>query len=251
MPRRSDEAIVLKTRPVGDADLIVTLFTAGEGKLEGAAKTARKSRRRFGGVLEPLSRGRATWTETEGRDLVRLEGFEILASFAGLQADLAWFYLFAYLAEVTDTFALEREPDARFYRLLRAATDAAAAGASTGLVRRWFEVWTLRLQGILPDLDVCSLCGTGTVPGGAALATTTSATLCGSCASRSGSEGAIVHLTREELDWIRKALKAPAGKTPEPPPTPGLRSVMRLLLLNFTGRPFRSARFLESAHDER
>src|SRR5437867_12762207 len=105
MPRRTAEAIVLKTRPVGDADLIVTFLTEAEGKIEGAAKAARKSRRRFGGALEPMTRGRAIWTETEGRELVRLESFEATVSFAKRQADLVWFYLFAYMAEVADTFA--------------------------------------------------------------------------------------------------------------------------------------------------
>src|SRR5881409_2392128 len=122
MPRRSTEAIVLRKVPVGESDLLITFLTATEGKLAGSARNARKSRRRFGGALEPLTRGRAIWIEAEGRDLVRLESFEVSISFAKRQGELAWFYLFAYLAEVADTFARDREPDPRFYRLLRAAT---------------------------------------------------------------------------------------------------------------------------------
>ena len=71
MPRAAAEAIVLSTRPVGEADLVVTFLTEAAGKLAGSAKSARKSRRRFGGALEPMTRGRAVWTEVEGRELVR------------------------------------------------------------------------------------------------------------------------------------------------------------------------------------
>src|SRR5262245_33338652 len=100
MGRMRDEAIVLRTRPLGEADLVVTFFARDEGKREGTARAARKSRRRFGGALSPLARGRAEWMESEGKELVRLEAFEAAVSFADVQRDLAWFWLFAYLSEV-------------------------------------------------------------------------------------------------------------------------------------------------------
>lgn len=245
MPRRSSEAIVLRTRPVGEADLIVSFLTERDGKIDGAAKSARKSRRRFGGGLEPLARGRAIWTESEGRDLVRLESFEVSVSFARRQSDLTWFYLFAYLSEVADTFAREREPDERFYRLLRAATDGSESGISAALVRRWFEIWTLRLQGLLPGFEICSRCGAKHESGALAIATATGETLCGRCAPGQRSELEIVRLTPEDVRWIRKALRSRVEKTPDPGGSPALGTMIRHLLVGFTGKPFRTARFLE------
>ena len=49
------EAIVLRTYPLREADLLVTLFTRGEGKIRGVARSAKKSKRRFGGALEPMT----------------------------------------------------------------------------------------------------------------------------------------------------------------------------------------------------
>src|SRR5262245_65451292 len=114
MPRQAAEAIVLRTRPVGESDLVVIFRTEGAGKISGSAKNARRSRRRFGGALEPMTRGKAVWTEVEGRELVRLEAFEAQVSFATLQSQLEWFYLFAYLAEVADNLSRERELDSMF-----------------------------------------------------------------------------------------------------------------------------------------
>src|SRR5438552_3787006 len=54
---KQSEAIVLRTYPLREADLLVTLFTRAEGKLRGVAKSAKKSKRRFGGSLEPLGDG--------------------------------------------------------------------------------------------------------------------------------------------------------------------------------------------------
>jgi len=54
MPKQS-EALILRTYPFHEADLLVTLFTRSEGKIRGVAKAAKRSKRRFGGALEPLT----------------------------------------------------------------------------------------------------------------------------------------------------------------------------------------------------
>ena len=55
MALKESEAIVLRTYPLREADLLVTLFTRTEGKVRGVARSAKKSKRRFGGALEPLT----------------------------------------------------------------------------------------------------------------------------------------------------------------------------------------------------
>ena len=245
MGRKSSEAIILRARPVGEADLLVTFLTQSEGKIAGSARSARKSRRRFGGALEPMTRGRAQWTETESRELVRLESFETLVSFAARQAQLPWFYLFAYLAEVADTFARDREPDPRFYRLLRAATDASDAGVSVGSVRRWFETWTLRLQGLLPDFERCLRCAAPLRTGAIVVMIEAGEALCAACAaSVRGTD--IARLSEAEASWLRLALVRPITRMPDPGQVAGVDRLIRALFVQFTGGPFRTARFLEA-----
>ena len=86
MIRQRDEAFVLRTQELGEADLIVTLLTEHHGQVRAVARSARRSRRRFGGVLEPMTRVRAAWTEREGRDLHGLDEIEARRSFAEMQA---------------------------------------------------------------------------------------------------------------------------------------------------------------------
>ena len=52
MALKESEAIVLRTYPLRESDLLVTLFTRLEGKVKGVARAAMKSRRRFGGALD-------------------------------------------------------------------------------------------------------------------------------------------------------------------------------------------------------
>ena len=67
MALKESEAIVLRTYPLREADLLVTLFTRLEGKVNGVARSAKKSKRRFGGALEPLTYVRAITTIANGR----------------------------------------------------------------------------------------------------------------------------------------------------------------------------------------
>src|ERR1700694_2363675 len=77
MALRESEAIVLRTYPLREADLLVTLFTRTEGKVRGVAKSAKRSRKRFGGALEPLTCVRALWQDSPKTDLARLDSCEV------------------------------------------------------------------------------------------------------------------------------------------------------------------------------
>jgi hypothetical protein len=50
MALQESEPIVLRTYPLREADLLVTLCTRAEGKVRGVARSAKKSKRRFGGA---------------------------------------------------------------------------------------------------------------------------------------------------------------------------------------------------------
>src|ERR1019366_5513992 len=72
------EAVVLRTWPVHEADLIVSFFTRDYGKIRGVAKSALKSRKRFGGALEPMTVARAWFAERPRQELARLDQLEIV-----------------------------------------------------------------------------------------------------------------------------------------------------------------------------
>ena len=69
------EAIVLRTWPFHEADLLISFFTRDQGRVKGVARHAMKSRRRFGGALEPATHVRAHYTERPRQELVRLDNF--------------------------------------------------------------------------------------------------------------------------------------------------------------------------------
>jgi DNA repair protein RecO (recombination protein O) len=157
-------AVVLATRGLGEADLLVVLLTPGRGKVRAAARHARKSRRRFPGGLGGGAVGEATLVP-RGTGLMRLEEFLPLRDLGGLGRDLGRFAQVAYLCELTDGLLHEAQADpGMFSALCEALGRTLDAGADAGAMRR-YELGLLRTLGLLPALDACAVCGEALVPG--------------------------------------------------------------------------------------
>jgi DNA repair protein RecO (recombination protein O) len=152
------EAIVLRTWPFHEADLLVSLFTRDQGKVKGVARHAMKSRRRFGGALEPATQVRAHYTERPGQELVRLDQFEILWSPLTAPVDTLRLAGLQLVVEVLEDAMPDLAADDNIYRL--AVTCLAAMGP--GLVYlpvTYFCLWMTRLMGWMPELSHCAACG--------------------------------------------------------------------------------------------
>src|ERR1700758_4411371 len=110
MPVLTSDAVVLRTWPVHEADLIVSLFTRDYGKIRGVAKSALKSRRRFGGALEPMTLARAWFAERPRQELVRLDQLEIIRSPLSAPVDHVRMMVLSFFADVVDQALPEHDP---------------------------------------------------------------------------------------------------------------------------------------------
>jgi DNA repair protein RecO (recombination protein O) len=152
------EAIVLRTWPVHEADQIVSLFTRDYGKIKGVAKSAARSRRRFGGALEPMTHVRASYAEKPKQELVRLDNFDIVASPLSQPVDYPRAAALAFYSEVLEEMLPDHDPQDAVFRLLVAVLAHTRTG-SIWMPVTYFALWTTRLMGWLPDLTTCVHCG--------------------------------------------------------------------------------------------
>jgi DNA repair protein RecO (recombination protein O) len=158
MVLKESEAIVLRTYPLREADLLVTLFTRTEGKVHGVARSAKKSRRRFGGALEPLTYVRAHYEDRERRELARLDSCEVLESPLASEVTYPRAVALGHVAELLDELLPEREPNDAVFRLALAVLSG-LRGPSVWLPITYLELWMTRLMGYLPELSECMVCG--------------------------------------------------------------------------------------------
>lgn len=173
MAWKQSEAIVLRSYPLREADLLVTLFTRAEGKLKGVARAAKKSKRRFGGALEPLTLVRLYYDEREGQELVRLDSCEILESPLSARIDYPHVVALEHVAEALDELLPDREANDAIFRLaasvlqqLRPSIHHAYCGqvgehesGPIWMPLTYFQLWLVRLVGFLPELNGCLVCG--------------------------------------------------------------------------------------------
>ena len=152
------EAIVLRTWPIHEADLIVSLFTRDQGKIKGVAKAAARSRKRFGGALEPMSHVRVAYFEKPRQELVRLDSFEILSSPLSRPVNYARAAALAFYAEVLEETLPDHDPNDAVFRLLLAVLEHTRA-EQIWMPVTYFALWTTRLMGWLPELSRCIRCG--------------------------------------------------------------------------------------------
>src|SRR5882724_480568 len=113
MALKESEAIVLRTYPLREADLLVTLFTRAEGKIRGVARSAKRSKRRFGGALEPMTYVRAFYDVKERQELARLDACEVLESPMATEVSYARAVALAHVAELLP----DREANDAIFRL--------------------------------------------------------------------------------------------------------------------------------------
>lgn len=148
--------MVLRTRNLGEADRIVTLFTRLHGKVDAVAKGVRRPKSALSGRLELLSE--STLTLHRGRNLdvitsavTRVSHWQRLVEPTALAAA-------SLVAELVDLFCEPDLPLDDVYALLTGATRG-IAGATTpaSLVPR-FQLRLLHALGLAPPVETCVRC---------------------------------------------------------------------------------------------
>ena len=206
----TSEAVVLRTWPVHEADLLVSFFTRDFGRLKGMAKAALKSRKRFGGALEPMTLARAWFAERPRQELVRLDQLEILRSPLSTAVDQTRMAVLSFYAEVIDEALPERDPQETVFRLLASVLEQTSAVQSE-IVQPWmaltyFSLWMTRLMGLLPDIGHCMVCGGTLGAGEVRFNAYADGLFCGVHANGSGSA-----LSADSWQLAQRMLRAPAA----------------------------------------
>ncbi len=243
-----DEAFVLKSLKYGESDKIVTFFSRSSGKIKGVAKGASKSRKRFGGTLEPLTEVRVTYFEKEGRELVRIDHCDLLQSHIGIQKQLKYYYALSYIAEITDLFSRVNEKDETYYRLIRAIVKSLEEGLALAICIRYFEIWTLKLQGLLPSLINCTHCGSQIGKEGGFFVRQSHDFICLNCSKRYDQD--LMKLNYESLSFILVTLKKNVKEIEKSAlfkktVNETLEKFLNQLFLDFIEKPFLSYKYLK------
>ena len=176
------EALVLKTSPMGEAGLIVTLYSGEAGKLRAAAHGIRKPTSKMVGHLEPLNRVELSLVRSgSGDSMDNITQAQVVESFPGLKANLESISKAVYMAELVDGFGVEGGGNPEVYSVLVDTLRLLDSHPQGDIALRYFEVQLLKFSGFMPELYRCVECRQEISPGQHVFSPDVGGTLCRRC----------------------------------------------------------------------
>jgi DNA repair protein RecO (recombination protein O) len=177
--------VVLKTTPLRESDLLVTLYTEGHGRVAAVARGARKSQRRFAGALQLLVLGKYQLGRRPRGELWGLESAEVAREWNQLASDVFAVAHASYVAELVGALLPAEAPDPHVLDVIVALWESLAEGGPSPAALRAVELELFDLAGHRPALDACAACGAQDLVQGAVFDPSRGGAICRRCAASS------------------------------------------------------------------
>jgi len=161
MSSYSTPAIVLRKIDYGEYDFVITLFTLKKGKVSVIAKSAKKSKKRFAGVLELFSIIDVVCNVGRRKGLPVLQEATLKYPFPNIRTSMLKTAYASYWAELINEWMESGQKQVQLYQLfqyvLRELDSSRASEAALSIL---FQIKFLTISGLSPNLRQCSVCRT-------------------------------------------------------------------------------------------
>ena len=200
----------------GENDLIITFLTYERGKLSAIAKSAKKSVKRFSGILDLFSVIEVVLAYGRTGSLPILKEATLKEPFTGIRTNIQKTAYASYWAELINKWAEQGDKQTKIYNLFKYALGELDRGRLVEeAVSIFFQIRFLMISGLYPDFSVCSVCKTGIenikgnkiffdLAGGGIV--------CGKCASAPLKRIYLSKGTIKQLKWIENKKISTAGR---------------------------------------
>ena len=151
--------MMLRRIDYGDSDLIITFFTLERGKISVIAKAAKKSKKRFAGLLELFSVLQLVYSSGRGKGLPVLQEAALEKSFPGIRGNVEKTAYASYWAELINAWLEENDSQLPLYHLFEYALQALDTGVMPASgVSLIFQMRFMAMSGLGPNLSRCLGC---------------------------------------------------------------------------------------------
>jgi len=152
---------MLRRIEFGDYDIIITFFTLNQGKVSVIAKSAKKSTKRFSGILELFSALDIVYGSARGKGLPVLQEAVLKQPFLKIRVDIKKTAYASYWAELINEWMEKSEKQPKLYYLLKYVLGELDFGNTPEAVLSiLFQMRFMAISGHSPNLKQCSICKT-------------------------------------------------------------------------------------------
>jgi DNA repair protein RecO (recombination protein O) len=206
MPVFSSPAVLLRRLDYGDFDLILTLLSFQRGKISLIAKSAKKSTKRFAGILELFSLMEVVASTGKGRGLPVLQEATLISPFSTIRNDINKTAYASYWCELINNWLEENQKQVQLYRLLKHVLNQLDRGESAAAqISILFQMKLLHLTGHGPNLRQCGRCRKNLEiiqPNQVVFDIAKGAILCDECSPGAGGRIRLSKGTLKQLIWF-------------------------------------------------
>ncbi len=174
-------ALVLKNRPLGESDRLITLLSWEYGKITAVAKGARKIKSKLASGVDLFTYG--IYQFYRGQGLAIVTGVDVKERFLYLRQDPDFYSYGMYLMELANRLVPENGLCPEACDLLLEGWRLLPKVADLSLLLRAFELKLLQIAGCTPFFDGCMQCGK---PQATLFSVSRGGLVCPECSGRKG-----------------------------------------------------------------
>lgn len=161
MNRYITSAVVLRRREYSDFDLILTVLSFDYGKQTLIAKSAKKSTKRFPGILEPFNELQIAFRPGRRKGMAFLEEATLIKPFSSIRSDFTKTAYASYWVECIAIWLEEGRQRTDLYHLLHfALSELSDSRFPPEVLSIVFQMRFIGQEGLQPVLARCSCCQT-------------------------------------------------------------------------------------------
>ncbi len=177
------DAVILRHSDYGEADRLLTVYSAQLGKTRALVKGARKITSRKAGHLEPFTHVKLQLAK--GRDLPLVTQADTIEPYLPLRENLLLTSQASYIIELLDRFTYEDgSENSAIFHLLTDTLARLASGADPWVATRYYEMRLLDYLGFRPQLFECANCRKEILPEDQFFSYSAGGVICRNCAPR-------------------------------------------------------------------
>ena len=152
-------AILLRRIDFGDYDLIITCFTLNNGKVSIIAKSAKKSAKRFSGILELFSVLDIVYSSGRRKGLPVLAEATLKEPFSKIRSNVKKTAYASYWAELINEWMENNQKQPRLFHLFHYVLEGLdLERISEEALSIIFQMRFLTIAGLGPNLRFCRIC---------------------------------------------------------------------------------------------
>ena len=159
MENYTSRSIIMRTKELGETDLLVTFLCPDKGRIKGIAKGARNSRKRFANCFDAFCLVDLQFSLKRSGDLYFLNSGKLINAFPGIRSDFTTLSYASYMIKLTEILFPWGMGDRKMFELLRESLDALSRGERAEAIAVLFEVRAMSLGGYGINVERCCACG--------------------------------------------------------------------------------------------